>query len=354
MDRGQTERNLIPFTEDKVPDWKRVQQLLTMSTQQKRWANFGPVQNELADLISDAIGLSDDKIVVTASSATSALHALAGSYAECAGRPLVWAVSAFGFFSTRIGPLANHVRIVDCDHSGMLDAAALAALPPDCWDGLIVTDVFGKQPDLAPYLALCESARKPMIIDAAVAFPARRRLPLNVSEIVSFHHTKPWGFGEGGCMIIDRTRETIVRSLLNFGVHIDRSLASFAGNGKMSDPAAALIYQRIETMPQWAPDYRSQRQRIATFARGAGLQILVTLPDSSVTPHVPVLAPGPVALSDLSEQPFALAKYYPPLDENCLTAVDLYSRMVAVPCHPGMAAVEDVALRRLFCGLAAS
>ena len=116
----------------------------------------------------------------------------------------------------------------------------------------------------------------------------------------------------------------------------------------MSDPAAALIYQRIETMPQWAPGYRSQRRRIAAFARDAGLKILVTPPDDSVTPHVPVLAHGPVALSDLSEQPFAVAKYYPPPDENCPTATDLYSRMVAVPCHPGMAAVEDDALRRFF------
>ena len=224
MDRRQIERNPIPFIEDKAPDWERVQQLLTLSARQDRWANFGPVQNELAGLISHTIGLADDKVVVTASSATSALHALGGSYAERAGRPLVWAVSAFGFFSTRTGPLANHVRMVDCDPNGMLDAAALAALPPDCWDGLIVTDIFGKQPDLTPYLALCEKAGKPMIVDAAVAFPARRRLPLNVSEIVSFHHTKPWGFGEGGCLIVDRARENIARSLLNFGVHLDRSL----------------------------------------------------------------------------------------------------------------------------------
>jgi dTDP-4-amino-4,6-dideoxygalactose transaminase len=342
----------IPFVEDKVPDWTRVQQLLAISARTERWTNFGPVQNELANLVYEMIGHPDGKAVVTASSATSALHALVGSYAEKATRPLIWAVCAFGFFSTRIGPLANHVQVVDCDENGLLDLAELAALPLSCWDGLIITDIFGMQPDLSPYMALCESAGKPMIVDAAVAFPARRSPALNASEIVSFHHTKPWGFGEGGCLIVDRAQENTARSLLNFGVHLDSSLAPFASNGKMSDPAAALIYQRVEKMPLWAAGYQRQRQRIIIFAKAAGLKILTIPPDGSVTPHVPVLAPHRVILSDLPELPFAVAKYYPPLNNNCPNAMDIYSRMVAVPSHPGMAAVEDSALEQFFFKLA--
>ncbi|RTL54739.1 MAG: DegT/DnrJ/EryC1/StrS aminotransferase family protein [Bradyrhizobiaceae bacterium] len=326
---------------------------MTKSAEAGRWTNFGPVESELAQLVYDRIGRPAGKAVVMASSATSALHALAGSHAERAGRPLVWAVSAFGFFSTRIGPLANHIRILDCDRSGLMDLAALKALPPDQWEGLIVTDIFGMQPDFTPFSALCQAAGKPMIIDSAVSFPAQRPASFNAGEIISFHHTKPWGFGEGGCMLIDRTQEETARALLNFGVHLDRSLAPYAANGKMSDVAAALIHQRVETMPRWAEGYRKQRRRMTELARAEKLSILVTPPDDSVTPHVQVLSPRPLALADLPKLPFSVAKYYPPLGGPCPVAADLYARIVAVPCHPGMADIEDDVLRGFFRQLAA-
>jgi dTDP-4-amino-4,6-dideoxygalactose transaminase len=215
--------------------------------------------------------------VVPASSATSALYAVAGSYAQAAGRPLVWAISAFGFFPTASGPLAGRVRVIDCDRTGLIDASALAALPADSWDGLLVTDIFGAQPDFSSLAQYCEAAGKPMVIDAAVSFPARRSSSLRTSEFVSFHHTKPWGFGEGGCAIVDARQAQQVRSFLNFDVGARASLASFAGNGKMSGVAAALILQRLQTMPFWADGYRRQRQRITRLARAEALDLLVAL-----------------------------------------------------------------------------
>jgi dTDP-4-amino-4,6-dideoxygalactose transaminase len=341
----------IAFVEDKPPDWALIQELMTLSARAGRWANFGPVQNRLAEIIAEVLDLDADRTVVSASSATAALHALTGVHAEQAGRPLTWAVCAFGFFSTATGPLAGRVRIIDCDQTGLLDFSVLAALPAASWDGLLITDLFGAQPDLSRFAALCAEARKPMIVDAAVSFPARRAPPVRAGEVVSFHHTKPWGFGEGGCAVVDTAQAAKVRAFLNFGVGADRSLAAFAGNGKMSDIAAALILQRLQTMPRWAEGYRRQRQRIATLALSEGLDVLVEPPADAVVPHVPVLAPRAVALSDLSGTPFALAKYYQPLSHDCPVAADLYSRIVNVPCHPGMAAVDDAALRRFFGGL---
>ena len=45
-----------------------------------------------------------------------------------------------------------------------------------------------------------------------------RRKIMQYSEILSFHHTKPWGFGEGGAVICETFDEKIVRQLINFGV----------------------------------------------------------------------------------------------------------------------------------------
>lgn len=338
----------VRFIEDKLPNWPRVQELLQHSSNAGRWANFGPVQHHFTEVVARMLDLDAGRVVVSTSSATAALFALAGAYAEQAGRPMVWAISAFGFMSTAIGPLMGRVRVVDCDQTGMIDISALAALPADNWDGLLATDVFGGQADFSELSHLCAAAGKPMIIDAAISFPARRSPSVRASEVVSFHHTKPWGFGEGGCAVVDAGIAQKVRAFVNFGVGADPSLRAFAGNGKMSDVSAALILQRVESMPTWADGYRQQRRRITDLALSQGLRVLVKHPASAVVPHVPVLAHRAVALSELPPAPFAVAKYYRPLSTACPVAAQLYSRIVNVPCHPGMAQVDDGALLRFF------
>jgi dTDP-4-amino-4,6-dideoxygalactose transaminase len=338
----------VRFVEDKPPDWMRVQELLRLSSRAGRWANFGPLQQRFAEVVARMLDLDTGRAVVSASSATAALFALAGAHAEEAGRPHVWAVSAFGFISTVIGPLAGRVRAVDCDENGIIDISALAALPTESWDGLLVTDLFGGQPDFSELSNLCAAAGKPMIIDAAVSFPARRSPPLRASEIVSFHHTKPWGFGEGGCAVVDAAQAEKVRAFLNFGIGTHSSLAAFACNGKMSDIAAALILQRLECMTRWADGYRRQRQRITDLALSEGLTILVRPAADVVVPHIPVLARGAVSLSDLPPARFAVVKYYRPLSGACPVAAQLYSRIVNVPCHPGMEVVDDASICRFF------
>jgi dTDP-4-amino-4,6-dideoxygalactose transaminase len=345
---NQDHETQVHFVEKKLPDWSRVQQLMDLSARAGRWANFGPVQRYFAESVAKVLDLGPSRAVVSASSATSALFAIVGAHAAAAGSPLVWAISAYGFYSTAIGPLAAHVRVVDCDDKGMIDVSALSALPADSWDGLIATDLFGAQFDFSEASAICAAAGKPMIIDSAVSFPTRRSPAVCASEIVSFHHTKPWGFGEGGCAIVDAALAEQLRSFENFGVGAPPSFGGFAGNGKMSDIAAALIVQRLESMPRWADGYRRQRRRLTDLALSEGLGVLTRPPPEVVAPHVPVLAPRALDLTDIPPAPFAVAKYYRPLSKGCPVAAGLYSRMVNVPCHPGMAAIDDAVVRRFF------
>jgi dTDP-4-amino-4,6-dideoxygalactose transaminase len=344
--RGQEQTTR--FIEDKPTDWVRVQELLALSLSAGRSANFGPVQHQFALRVASMLDLDPTRTVVSASSATAALHALTGAHAAKMGRTPVWAICAFGFPSTSIGPLAGRVRVVDCDQTGLIDICNLSALPTESWDGLIATDLFGAQSDFSELSALCVAAGKPMIIDAAVSFPARRSATVRASEIISFHHTKPWGFGEGGSAVVDAALANEVRAFLNFGIGANPRFAGFAANGKMSDVAAAFILQRLESMENWVEGYRTQRQRITELGLSEGLSILVRPDLHVVAPHVPVLAHGAFALSDLPPAAFAVAKYYRPLDDRCRVASDLYSRIVNVPCHPGMARIDDGALTRFF------
>ncbi len=42
----------IGFVEDKSADWKRVQELLKVSSDAGQWTNFGPVQHCFAEIVA--------------------------------------------------------------------------------------------------------------------------------------------------------------------------------------------------------------------------------------------------------------------------------------------------------------
>lgn len=343
-----------PFIEPKPPDWGRIAELCELSARAERWANFGPVCSRLAETIGGMLDLGADRAVVPASSATAALQAIAGMRAARAGRPLNWVVSAFSFFSPAVGAFAGRIQIVDCDRTGLLDLDQVVRLEPSSFDGVIVTNVFGMTTDVSRFGEFCRARDKRLIIDNALAFPAPRPLGARAAdEIISFHHTKPWGFGEGGCAVVSRDDAELVRSFLNFGVGADPAFAGFAANGKLSDLAAAAILDRIERLPSWAPGYGEQRARIARLALGAGLTILGAPPRAAISPHVPVLAPGPTSLAAAPAARFDVGKYYRPLAMGNPVAEELYARMINTPCHPGMQAIGDSELLDFFAALAA-
>jgi dTDP-4-amino-4,6-dideoxygalactose transaminase len=342
------ERERVLFVQPKEPDWNRIAEICNASVRANRWANFGPVSDALAATVASILCLPNDRAVVVASSATTALQAVAGLHAIRAGRPLKWLISAFGFFSTAISAFANRVSIVDCTPTGMLDLEAADRVDPDEWDGLIVTNVFGLFDDLSSYAQFCADRGKRLIVDSAVSFPGKcPRTPIS-DEVISFHHTKPWGFGEGGCAIIQKDAVAIVKSFLNFGVGHSPEFAVYATNGKLSDLAAAAILARLECLSDWKDGYVANCNRIRVRCAAAGVATLGKTPNGVISAHVPVLAHRPTQLEEIPPVRFDVNKYYRPLAPGHPMATKLYEHMINVPCHPGMSAISDAELDSFF------
>ena len=331
----------IPFVEPKVPDWERIAEICDASARAQRWANFGPVSETLAGSIASIVDLPSDRMVVVSSSATTALQAVAGMHAVRAGRPLRWLISAFGFFSTAVNVFAGRVKIVDCKPSGLLDLEAVDRLDAADWDGLIVTNVFGLYDDLSIYDQFCRERGKRLIFDSAVAFPQKYGRQPYADEVISFHHTKPWGFGEGGCAIVERDAAAAVRSFLNFGVGVPSEFAPYATNGKISDLSAAAILARLERLHEWSIGYFETRDRIRAQCSAVGISTLGRAPDHMISPHLPVLAPRPTPIENMPAARFDVRKYYRPLAPGHPTATKLYDHIVNFPCHRAMNAVSD-------------
>ena len=336
----------MKFVEAKTPQWARVQALLAASEKENQWANFGPVSRRLECELEQMLAVPPTRAVVAASSGTAALFALCGVLSGRAGRPLRWLGSAFAFGATHNGPLAGTLRMVDCDDRGLIELAAVEAVPLSEWDGLLVTNTFGQCADGANFARYCGTRGKAIVMDNAQCLLGFDRSTEGAAEeIVSLHHTKPWGTGEGGFAIVARADEMLFRCLLNFGYRAPAWLASYAANGKMSDIAAAAILARLEAWPKIAPHYRAQRDRLAAIAIDLGYQLFGEPARDAVIGFVPLLAPVPVSVATVKASNVPLAKYYPPL-ADLPNARRLFDRMIGIASHPGMAAVDDATVRR--------
>lgn len=345
---------MVGWIENKTFDLAAMDELLAASRGLNWWANFGPVSRELEIEIAEMLNVADDQRVVATSSGTVALEVLASLESTIAGSQIRWAASAFSFLNIGSGRFADCV-LVDCDERGLLSPEALARLDPDCFDGVIITNPFGFVLD-GGYLDLIASViEKPIIVDnaAGAGFPWHFPYP----AAYSFHHTKPFGFGEGGAVVVPQAAEPTVRALLNLGrvpgsaagvidAQIDRRTSM---NGKISDIAASAILARLRRRGKWVPRYQVQAQRISELAHSVGLETLPGFRASNQTTNcVPIVCESHQPIDVLLEAIFAeivLARYFEPLAPNVPTARRLFERIVLFPSHCGLEVMSDHDLR---------
>ena len=339
---------MIPFVEVKRPDYAYIRELLRPSEACGVWSNFGPLSRQFEATAAQLLDVPDDRRAVACASGTVALHGLVQLYEHVAGRPLRWVVSAFTFHAQHQGPLAA-AQVVDCGAMGFLDLAALSALPPGSYDGIVVTNLFGTAAHTGDYEELAASAGKILLFDSATCFGSTTAGKpfgsLGAGEVFSFHHTKPCGFGEGGCAVVPAELEDTFRSLINFGLYKGIDTGALSSNGKMSDVAAAFILDRLRHLDAIRAAHRQQFSRLAGLARSLGLALLIdSVSEGSFPNLVPVLFPHPVELGRRADMPLALHKYYRPVAHQP-RAEALYARVVCFPCHPGVEQVADDDLR---------
>lgn len=345
---------MIAFVEPKRPDYEQIRELLARSEASGVWSNFGPVSRQLEETVAEVLALQHDRRVIACASGTLALDALVHLYEHLAGRPLRWVVSAFTFYAQRQGALAA-AQVLDCDAQGFLDPDVLAALPTASYDGIVVTNLFGTAAHVELYEELAARAGKILLFDSATclgsACHAKPFGRLGAGELFSFHHTKPCGFGEGGCAVVPAGLEDTFRSLINFGLYKGIDTGARSSNGKMSDVAAAFILDRLRHLGEIRAAHQQQFRRLAGIARDLGLEVLVDGGSEGMFPNlVPILFPHPVGLEQLSGGPLVVHKYYRPVASRP-QADALYARVVCFPCHAGVAAVPDGELRAALANL---
>ena len=238
---------MLNWVPEKGIDSQIVNDYIAVSIKSNQFTNNGPCVQKLESLIRDKFRVSESKAVVAVCNGSVALHILSEAISLLYKKRLTWATQSFTFPpSAQCG--LNKSKIIDIDD---FEGPCLEELRNNDVDGLIVTNIFGNVIDINKYENWAKTNGKILIFDNAATaytfYKGRNAINYGHGSTISFHHTKPFGFGEGGAIICDKSLENNVRCLINFGIGLceEEYYQPNGTNAKMSDIAAVYIIQHL-------------------------------------------------------------------------------------------------------------
>lgn len=324
---------------------ERVLRYLQPSLEKGHLTNDGPLQIGLSVKLKKLVG-SKKEILLTCNG-TAALHALVAGLSLKEDRVLRWVTQAFTFPSSIQGPLSKSIV---CDIDPILGGPCMVFLNKNisCFDGIIVTNVFGFQVDVKNYEEWCNNNRKLLVFDNA-ATPlgfledCRSIHDIGNGAIISLHETKPIGRGEGGAVISSRDVSLFVHQAMNFGYNVAKQIRMpnrTSSNWRMSDIAAAAICDHLDTI--FIDNWKQKLRDLAQFAtevlakKELSLAFPLTYPTILSCLFVQLKNKnGSLICQKLNSQGIEAKQYYTPLipREQAPVAWNLLDSTICLPFH---------------------
>jgi dTDP-4-amino-4,6-dideoxygalactose transaminase len=263
----------LPIFMAQLPAAEALLPYLQQLDQSRVYSNFGPLVLSLQDRLAALFDMQRHTVVATGSGTAAlvaGILALAGRgnsrrpYALCPAYTFVATASA-------VEQCGYTPYLADvCASTWLLDPVSLLHHPALDRIGVVVpVAAYGRRIDVEKWSHFNEVTGIPVVIDAAAGIEAvadgRMRPVGEVVLALSFHATKAFGCGEGGCLLASQV-ETVLRAAqtLNFGFMGSRDSAIAAFNGKMSEYHAAVAHAELDT---WAAKRALFREVVACYQR---------------------------------------------------------------------------------------
>ena len=320
---------------NKYINTKRVNKLLKASLDINQFTNYGPNVQLLEKIIKEKLQICDDKVVIVVNNGSVALQILASSINYYHNKDYRWATQSFTFPPSAQGTLSNS-KIIDIDLDGGLNLEKLDS----SIDGIIVTNIFGNIVDVIKYEKWAKDNNKFLIFDNAATpftfYKGKSCCNYGNGATISFHHTKPLGFGEGGAIIVDKKYEKNIRCLINFGINLtDNYWVKEGNNYKMSDISAVYIIQYLDNFDLIV--YKTKE--LYKYFKSKLPNTIKLFPsfhdEDNILPSCFCILfdnyDDNIRLKLLDNDIFC-RKYYYPLKETKNTKI-IYDKILCLPCH---------------------
>jgi dTDP-4-amino-4,6-dideoxygalactose transaminase len=271
---------IIPVMRPQLPPAEKLLQYLRTIDASRIYSNYGPLVRQFEARLAGHLGLPAGGAVC----ANTGTAALVGAILATAGRatpdrPFAL-IPAFTFVATA-------VAVEECGYSPWLvdvDAGSLALdperLPADASldrIGVVVPVApFGRTRPQATWLAFRDRTGIPVVIDGAAGFENLSDAPERhlgaIPVTMSFHATKSFATGEGGCIAsTDIDLMTRTAQALNFGFHLSRDSRVASINGKMSEYHAAVGLAELDGWDGKRSAFRTVVDKYRRLMDAAGL-----------------------------------------------------------------------------------
>jgi dTDP-4-amino-4,6-dideoxygalactose transaminase len=281
----------VPVLRPRLPPSERLLPYLRRIDESRVYSNWGPLVGELESRLSERWRLSPEATTSAGSGTAALVGAILASAGRATSRSPLALMPAFTFSATAVAVelCGYQPHLADVDpQSWMLDPDALATHPALERVGTVVpVAAFGRPVSQAPWLEFRERTEVPVVIDGSASFDrileAQDSFLGEIPVVLSFHATKSFATGEGGCVVsTDTDLIARVTQALNYGFRVRRDSEVPSLNGKMSEYHAAVGLAELDG---WTAKIRGLEDVAARYhAHSEEVEVpgrLVTSPDVS-------------------------------------------------------------------------
>jgi dTDP-4-amino-4,6-dideoxygalactose transaminase len=319
-----------------------VNNLLTIPLEANQFTNGGVNVKRLENFVKTKLNIDDSKSVIVVTNGSVALHSLTSGIEYYEKKNINWATQAFTFPPSAQSNLSK-VKIIDIDKDGGLDITKVDS----SINGMIVTNIFGNVVDIEKYETFCRENNKFLIFDNAATgyteYKGKNCLNYGTGCTISFHHTKPFGFGEGGVIIVDKKYEKSIRCLNNFGIGLtEKYWVPEGNNNKMSEISAIYILQYLKRN---VDTIINKHNELYLYFQEQMIKHNITHFKLFSSFHDGIIVPSCFCIlfdnyndkvrEKLVENNIQARKYYHPLD-NSKIANEIYNKILCIPCNVDM------------------
>ena len=302
----------------------------------KHFTNGGYNVRELQENIKKIFYLDENKEVLMVCNGAAGLNALIGGMNIYFNTKLKWLVQSFTFPCCQQGILSDSI-VIDIDDNMGIDYEYLEKNKDD-YDGIVITNCFGCSTNIELYETFCKTNNKILLFDNAASpmsfYKNKNHLNYGNGCMVSLHHTKPIGFGEGGFIVFDKSYLEAMKKAICFGysdtdrLHYDVN----AGNYKMSEISCIYIAEYLKNLDNI---FKHHTKMIKYFIeKTKNIKLFTTFGDYSLSlmATIPILLSYKCDIKHFIENNIEAKKYYYPL-ENKEKSRDIFDRIICLPLN---------------------
>ena len=241
---------VIPVMRPKLPSADHVLPYLRRLDSSRIYSNWGPLVTEFEHRLCEHFALPAGSVVTANSGTTALVSAILATAGRATLERRYALMPAYTFVATAAAAeqCGYEPYLVDVDaESWALNAQTLLGHSALERVGVVIPVApYGRPVPQAPWQAFRAQTGIPVVIDGAACFDGITALPEpfvgKIPVAMSFHATKAFGSGEGGCVVsVDEpSQQKAFARALNFGFYGDRVSRSAGTNGKMSEYHAAV------------------------------------------------------------------------------------------------------------------